>query len=60
MLSNCRVYFTLSATLLKTAIKRVFSFRQTFSCRLLQRMASMGMKLDTDGIFQVLNLCMEK
>ena len=60
MLSNDRVYFTLSATLLKTAIKRVFSFTQTFSCRLLQRMASMGMKLDTDGIFQVLNLCMEK
>ena len=44
MLIKYRVYFTLSAALLKSVMTRVFSFRQTFSCRLLQRMTRMDIE----------------
>ena len=44
ILIKYRVYFTLSAAVLKSVMTRVFSFRQTFSCRLLQRMARMDIE----------------
>ena len=60
MLSNYRVYFTLSAALLKPAIKCVFSFRQTFPVFSCNGWQGWTLKLESAGIFEVLNLCMEK